>query len=257
MTFTLILLIVVLVLALVVIGFIAYGVNQVKRKVSDFSQMAFGTSDIRKGLEQVEREFETTPKSVSAMTSLYLPRITKDFPDFSYPEMKEKAQNCLRGYLLGLHNFDVSKLVDGNPELKSKLEQDINILKNADKREHFDNIRIHQTEISNYTKRNGKCIITFQTSVQYNYYVTGPDGQIIAGKKDVLFQSKYEEDLIYIQDASLLDTQYEAAMGLNCPNCGAPIVGLGKKFCEYCGTGIVEVNVMAWKFGDVREVTKK
>lgn len=257
MTTTLILLIIVLVLALVVIGAIAVGVYKIKQKVREFSNMAFGTPDIKQGLKQVELEYETTPKSVSAMTSLYLPRISKDFPDFSYPEMKEKAENCLRGYLLGLHNLDKDKLKEGNSELKSKLEQDISILKNADQREYFDNIKIHQTEISNYTKRNGKCIITFQTSVQYNYYRTNADNQIIAGKKDVLFQAKYEEDLIYIQDASLMDTGYEAAMGLNCPNCGAPIVGLGKKFCEYCGTGIVEVNVMAWKFGDVREIKRK
>lgn len=256
MTTTLILMIVVLVLALIVIGAIAYGIYKAKKKVQEFSRMAFGTPDLKKGLEQVEKEYEVSPKSVSTMTNLYLPRITKDFPDFSYPEMKERAQNCLTSYLLGLHHFDPGMLKEGNAQLKSKLEHDISILKNADKREHFDNIRIHQTEIAGYAKRSGKCIVTFQTSIQYNYYVTNPEGEVIQGKKDTLFQSKYEEDLIYIQDASLIDTKYEAAMGLNCPNCGAPIVGLGKKFCEYCGTGIVEVNVKAWHFGDVREVIK-
>lgn len=251
MTITVILLLLVFFLILIIIA-----ISKVKRKVGELSQMVFGTSDIKKGFEQIEREYETTPKSISAMTSLYLPRITKDFPDFSYPEMRKKAENCLRGYLLALHSFSPSELTEGNEELRSKLMQDITILKNADKKEHFDNILIHRTEISNYTKRDGKCIITFQNSVQYNYYVTNATGEIISGSKDVLFQSKYEEDLIYIQNRSLLDTQYEAAMGLNCPNCGAPIVGLGKKFCEYCGSGIVEVNIKAWSFSDVREIKK-
>ncbi|MDY5217322.1 MAG: hypothetical protein SPH91_09325, partial [Lachnospiraceae bacterium] len=38
--------------------------------------------------EQQELEMQTTPKSVNAMTSVYLPRIEKDFPEFSYSEFK-------------------------------------------------------------------------------------------------------------------------------------------------------------------------
>ena len=47
-------------------------------------------------------------------------------------------------------------------------------------------------------------------------------------------------------------TQFE---GKFCPNCGAPIKNLGHKFCDYCGTSIVEVNVRSWKFDSVKEQT--
>jgi endogenous inhibitor of DNA gyrase (YacG/DUF329 family) len=47
-----------------------------------------------------------------------------------------------------------------------------------------------------------------------------------------------------------------SAMGVNCPNCGAPVKNLGQKFCEYCGTGITEVNIRSWKFDSIREQTK-
>ncbi len=67
--------IVILVLVLIVIGCVAYGIMRVKNAVEDFSRDAFCTPDIREGFKQVEEEYASTPKSVSAMTSLYLPKI--------------------------------------------------------------------------------------------------------------------------------------------------------------------------------------
>ncbi|MCD8025431.1 MAG: zinc-ribbon domain-containing protein, partial [Clostridiales bacterium] len=51
-----------------------------------------------------------------------------------------------------------------------------------------------------------------------------------------------------------VDTNGES-VGVNCPNCGAPIKNLGKKFCEYCGTAVTEVNIRAWKFDSITEQT--
>lgn len=250
---TLILLIVMLVLLLIVIGAIYYGVYKLKQKTRQFSRQVFGTDSLMEGFEQIEAEYAVTPKSVSAMTSLYLPKITRDFPEFSYDEMKEKAQNVLTSFLLSVNDFNPGKLTEGNSELKNKLENTIAILKNKDQREHFDNIKIHRTEISGYTKKSGRCIITMQTSVQYYHYITDNSGKVISGSKDVLFQSKYETDLIYIQDRALVEGNLGDAEGLNCPNCGAPITNLGSKFCEYCGTGVVTYNIHVWSFSDVRE----
>jgi len=242
-----------LILLLVVIGAIYYGVYKLKQKTRQFSRQVFGTDSLMEGFEQIEAEYAVTPKSVSAMTSLYLPRITKDFPEFSYDEMKKKAQNVLTSYLLAIHDFNPGRLTEGNSELKNKLEHAISLLKNKDQREYFDNIKIHRTEISGYTKKSGRCIITMQTSVQYYHYITDNSGRVISGSKDVLFQSKYETDLIYIQDRALVEGDLGDAEGLNCPNCGAPITNLGSKFCEYCGTGVVTYNIHVWSFSDVRE----
>ena len=253
MNSTLILLLIVLVLLLIVIGAIYYGVYKLKQKTRQFSRQVFGTDSLMEGFEQIEAEYAVTPKSVSAMTSLYLPRITKDFPEFSYDEMKDKARNVLTSFLLAVNDFNPGRLVEGNSELKNKLENTIAILKNKDQREHFDNIKIHRTEISGYTKKSGRCIITMQTSVQYYHYITDNNGKVLSGSKDVLFQSKYETDLIYIQDRALVEGNLGDAEGLNCPNCGAPITNLGSKFCEYCGTGVVTYNIHVWSFSDVRE----
>ena len=43
-------------------------------------------------------------------------------------------------------------------------------------------------------------------------------------------------------------------LGLNCPNCGAPLPGLGAKKCIYCDTPIVEYNLRVWNFSRVEEV---
>ena len=258
MSTSLTMILIILILALIIIGFICIGIYTLKQKTREFSRQVFGTDTLKEGFDNMEAEYAITPKSVSAMTSLYLPKITRDFPDFSYDEMKPKAVNVLTSYLLGIATGNIGALSEGNSELKDKLENAISIWKNKDQHPHFDSIKVHRTEISNYTKKDGRCIITFQSSVQYYQYVTDSDGQIISGKKDVLFQSKYETDLVYIQDRTLLSEEHmgSSALGVNCPNCGAPITNLGAKFCEYCGTGIVELNIHAWSFGDVREVLR-
>lgn len=253
MSATLILLIIALVLLLLVIGAVYYGVYKLKQKTRQFSREVFGTDSLKDGFEQIEAEYATTPKSVSAVTSLYLPKITRDFPEFSYEEMKTKAQNVLTSFLLAVNDFNPGKLTEGNSELKNKLEHTIALLKNKNQREHFDNIKIHRTEISGYTKKSGRCVITMQTSVQYYHYITDHDGRVISGSKNILYQSKYETDLIYIQDRALVEGNLGDAEGLNCPNCGAPITNLGSKFCEYCGTGVVAYNIHVWSFSDVRE----
>ena len=40
---------------------------------------------------------------------------------------------------------------------------------------------------------------------------------------------------------------------MKCQNCGAEAHG---KFCEYCGTGIKEINIYSWKFNRIFEKTQ-
>ena len=53
-------------------------------------------------------------------------------------------------------------------------------------------------------------------------------------------------ELVYIQDLSKVG-DYATALGATCPNCGAPITRLGSKFCEYCGTGVIPIDIRVWK----------
>ena len=256
MSTTLILLIIALILILVIIAVIAYWDNKIKQKVSDISRAAFGTSSVLEGIDQMQKDYAGTPKSVAAMTSVYLPNIIRDFPHFQFDEMREKAQNALCSYLLAVSSENASLLQEGNSDLRNKLDNQIQILKQQNMHEHFEGVRIHRTEISAYRKAGGRCIITFQSGVEYIHYVMDQNRNVVKGNRDSIFQSKYDVDLIYIQDRNLVEDQKESSLGLNCPNCGAPLTMLGAKECEYCGSPVVELNIHVWSFGEIREITR-
>ena len=241
--------IIILVLILVIFGCIAYAVYRIKNAVRSFSQAAFGTDSLKEGFEQVEEEYSATPKSVSAMTSLYLPNIKREFPEFQYDEMKVRAENVLTSYLMSITAGDASRLTEGSRELKDQLEMYITQLKAQGEKERYESIKLHRTEISDYKKRNGRCTITFQTALQYRYSRWDERNQM---KEDIgMTQERFNVEVVYIQDRSIVEDERDLSLGINCPNCGAPVSGLGSKVCEYCGTPVVELNIYAWTFHKV------
>ena len=257
----LIFVIIILVLILIIIGLIFFAVykvmkkvRRVKREVQSFSREFLGTSDIREGLRQVEQDYMTTPKSVAGATSICLPRITADFSDFHYEEMKRRAENVLLSYLSCVSLRSVENLQDANSELKNSLQHRINYLKANGKQEYFDEPRIHRTEIASYTKNGGRCTVTFQSSIQYKHYMMDMQGKRIYGSETNWEQSRYNIELVYIQDREIVEKDVDGLEGRNCPNCGAPLTHIGSKNCRYCGTPIVEYNIKVWTFSSVREV---
>lgn len=245
--------IVILVLVLSVFGTGAYGIYRLKRAAKRLSREVFGTESLKEGFAQVEEEYVSTPKSVSAMTSLCLPKIKREFPEFQYDEMKVRAENVLTSYLMAVSRSNPGLLTEGSRELKDKLEMHISMLKGRGEKESFENIFLHRTEIADYKKRNGRCTVTFQTALQYKYSLREEGGRLLAGEPGRLVQTRYNTELVYIQDRSLVEDERDLSLGINCPNCGAPVSGLGGKVCEYCGTPVVELNIYAWTFHDVKE----
>lgn len=246
-------LIFVLLIILVIILSISCGVIYVKRRAKEISREVFGTSNLSQAAAQMKQEYAATPKSVSAMTSLLLPKIAADFPDFEYDEMKERTNNILIGYLRAITARDSHLLTDGSTELKQQLTDTIEMLSANDKQEHFHEIKIHRTEICQYRKTKGRCIITFQSALECYHYITNSAGQIIQGSKDNKYQTKYNTNLIYIQNRNLVENELDYALAINCPNCGAPLSSLGAKVCDYCDSPIIEINIHAWSFHNIEE----
>ena len=242
-----------LILLLIVILAVFCGILYVRHKAKEFSRTIFGTEDLSDGIRQMKREYASTPKSVSGMTNLLLPKIVSDFPDFEYDEMKERAENTLTQYLRAVTQKNTAVLTDGNTELKQQLENHIQMLSIKGLWEHFDQIKIHRTEIHQYKKADGRCIITFQSALECFHYITDTSS-VIEGSKEYKYQTKYNTDIIYIQDRNLLENELDHALGINCPNCGAPLSSLGAKKCEYCGTPVIEINIHAWSFSDIKEM---
>lgn len=245
--------IIILVLAAGVLtgGFIAY--RRIRNAVRQFTGQAFGSDTILGSFENMEKVVEATPKSVSANTKLYLPQILRDFPEFHYDEMKTRAENVLTGFLLGISGKNRARLQEGTTaELREKLGMRIDALEQEDEEEQFQEIHIHRTEIKQYRKTKGRCSVLFQSAVQY-YHYKSRDGELTEGSDSRLKQTRYEIEMVYIQDRDLIENQAESGLAMNCPNCGAPLPKLGAKYCMYCDTPIVEFNIRIWNFHDVRE----
>ena len=243
-----VILVLLLILAAIIYGAFVY----IRDRVRTYSKCILGSPSVCEGIKNRQREVSATPKSVASATRLYLPSIMKDFPEFHYDEMKGRAENVLTSFLRSVDAQNNSILTEGTNELKDKLLMRIEALRREGKKEHFQNIRIHRTEIQQYRKVKGRCSVVFQSAVECKHYLE-KDGKIIKGSNQLLEQSKYNVELIYIQDREQIEDLGDAGLALNCPNCGAPLSSLGAKTCEYCGTPIIEFNIKTWNFSDVKE----
>ncbi len=240
-----------LLLAFVIIaGLVIY--FKIKNKASQISRDVFGNSDLLGSLKQNEQEYLQTPRSVSDGSSIYAPKIARDFPEFNVGEMKARAENCLKEYLMAIDTRDASMLSDGNEELKEALFLRLNDLNLREIREHYEDIRIHNTVLNTYNKFPGRCVVRFQSAIQYKFWAE-QEGKVIRGSRDSICQTRYAIDCCYIQDADKVENIGAAGHALNCPNCGGAINTLGVKICPYCGSQVTEFNIKVWNFCAIKE----
>jgi len=230
---TIIILILILVCLLVIIGIFFY----IRGKLRNLSQEVFGTTNIIEGFKNQEIEYSTTPKSVSSMDSVIIPKINKDFPTLNVEELKSSARKSITTYYDSLNKKKYLPIAKINSSLETKIKDQIN---NLSKDEKYTNLKFHRTVISSYTNEKGLCKITVQSSLEYEKETS---------KNKKLTQDRINVDFIYIYDDTLVkDAQ---GVSLNCPNCGAPIKKLGIKTCPYCDTGLVEFTSKVWQISDI------
>ncbi len=175
-------------------------------KAKNTMNSLFGTDDLGQLIETRNEEMANTPKSVSGMTAVYSPLIQEDFPELNLVELKGIAEQHLKDFLSGQKGFA--------------------------------GIRIHQTEIKNYTKKSGTCVVVFQSGVQY-----------LTGTAKV--QARYNTHMMYVQDAA--EYGYSKGYSTTCPHCGGAITDLGRKSCDYCGSEIVPINIHVWELHKIEE----
>lgn len=251
-----------LIIILVIILVIIIAVLSIYLKVKSFAKRTsrdiFGTDSIMEGVKQQQQIIAETPKSISAMTSVYLPMINKDFPNFNYNEFKQKAENLLLDYFNAIETLTPIKNMNITNNVVLQVNGIINNLKNNNQQEFYKNVVIHRTEICRYEKGSAVCKIVLQTALENYNYIVDSSGKIIFGRSDLKEQTIYETELVYVQNITLAnDVNLTRANMLNCPNCGAPIKNPSAKFCDYCGTGIEQKNVFVWNFNSIKEVSGK
>lgn len=228
------------------IGTIIYVVNRVRCRVRQISELAFGTKDIIEGFKQQEEVYNNTPKSVSGMTSVELPKILRDFPEFSWTEWKKICENTLQAYLEAIENKSLTYLKDASDAIKQQADLVIGEEMRLGITECFDQLKIHRTEIYRYEKKEGLCKIKIQSALQYYYSkISEEKGKMIDNK---IQQCRYDMELVFVQDMSKVDDDLAYEFIGNCPNCGAPMVAVGStRRCQYCGTEVKEAyNTRIW-----------
>ncbi len=238
-------------LILVVIGgsIVGYLIHRIKNAAKT---VIFGLDLLKTGLEQQENEIEMTPKSVNGMTALCIPRVTKDFPEFNWHEFKQKSENMLKSALFAITKENAALITDASDDLRTQISLVISGNREQHIKETYQNITIHQTEIADYRKMAGTCIITLQTAAGSLHYQK-KDGTLIEGSDTALRQTRFNIELLYIQDADKIEGKGNA-LSITCPSCGAPVTGVGQKICSYCGCAITEINIRAWALNRYYEV---
>lgn len=247
-------LILTLIIVLVVIGAVTAGALVIRSRVRRVSREMFGTDSLIKGYKEQKRTVSESPVSVRSMTKIYLPQIQADFPDFDYPFYKTKAESVLRSYFTAINTKNVNALTEecGDP-LKNTVIGIIEDLETQNHKQVYAENVIHDMQIARYIKDGVTVTILFNAAVGQYSYVEDEQGMVVLGSKEYKHQTIYEIALVYIQDAKKYGG--DEGIGLNCPNCGAPIKNLGQKFCQHCGSGVVELNTRVWHFDAIHEQT--
>lgn len=167
----------------------------------------FGKGGLIEEYKRQEQMLEETPKSVASMTRIFAPQISRDFPGMNLEQFEALAQQQLVAALQAVSAGNLESVARASDELKEQVSRQIEGNRAAGVRETYEQIRIHQTEISNYEKKNGTCVITFQSAVEH-YHYKEKAGKIIWGYKD--------RKLLYVQYGAALCTGCGAADGGKC-----------------------------------------
>ena len=235
-------LIIQLLLIFLLLGGIVIFIIFITRKVRGFLMTYFNTPSLKQAIENSKIEDENTHKSIASMESVYLDRIENDFPDLNMNELKSKAEANIMNVIDTIESKNIDHLKNKNEKIVAYTQHKIDDLK--DKKVDIDNINIHKTLLNKYDVNNGIATITFASSLEYFYKKGSEIGHKI--------QTRFKTEFIYIIDASKLHNNVKG-LGLNCPNCGAPVKTLGHKHCEYCNSGVIEIVKKVWVINNIKE----
>lgn len=168
------------------------------------------------------------PKTVFGATSIYLPQVVRDFPDFHNHEAISAVKALIYEYLAIRY--------EGQQDFK-KSQVSTQIITMVDKQSGHtvNNEQVHQVAISKYEKTKEYATITYQASVGYLL-----DNEPVEERYAVEYTLKLREN--DIEQKTLI-----------CPQCGGTYESTRQSVCPYCGAGIVRDTIMSWKFTSISQ----
>lgn len=220
-----------LLILLILISLILIGIIKIKLYLKN----TFNVNSLKELISKTELEEETREKTLYGMESIYKPILEKDFNNLNINELKSIAEKSIIECYKFINERSTDKFKCESEKVISWVNNKINSLNDNDT---YSDIKIHRTVLNKYEKNNSVATITFQTSYEYKFN----------NKK---IQSRMQTEFIYIIDADQVDGN---VIGLNCPNCGAPIKNLGNKNCDFCGTGVVDIVKRTWFLNNMKEI---
>ena len=168
-------------------------------------------------------------KAISKTTSLYLPKIVDDFPDFHSPHAESDIKAVMRDYIFCIHNGRTTLDSDGvNSEVLDRIIPKQN--------GSVSDIVFNQVEITNYTKTSNYATVMYQISLGYILDNT---------RQEVLYEIHY----------SIQTNGLEATGMIKCNNCGAPVKTNGMTTrCAYCDAQIGKDTITSWEVSNIHEI---
>lgn len=232
-------LIVIAVIALVI--FIIVIIIKHKLESATRRYLGMGLKDTANMLGNGLREETTMPKAISNVSAIYKPRLMRDFPDMTYERFLEMANTALVSILTAIESGDADRIGNATDSLKSVIRDKIHDNNGRNIVEHFDDIKLHRTAISDYRTTSDTATADFEISFQCIHYLEGKD-KIPENPSQYAACVSLSYGREFAEDSSSLTFSH------NCPNCGAPIYAVGGRMmkCTYCGTGVTEEVYKSW-----------
>lgn len=136
--------------------------KKITRKINSFSQMAFGTTNLRQGLMEADLQVRETPKSLAGMDSILLPKIKKDFPDFNIDVAESHIRKELKNYLKDKSSVKVH-----------------NIVIHDYKKHTYESVIVMQAAVE-YIEKSGKVQKRYTINYVYSLVEHGEDSKVTA-----------------------------------------------------------------------------
>ncbi|MBP5730944.1 MAG: zinc ribbon domain-containing protein [Clostridia bacterium] len=213
------------VFGLFVISTIVKAIRKWKNRVASNLLGGLKLSDIKKALQDGKSEAENpSPRTLFGATSIYLPKILNDFPDFHMPEAKNSLNLLLNEYLQ-IRYGQADRFATSNAEFDLAA-----MVPRASEPAELADIAFHDCAIRSYIKTSEYATITYVATIGY-----------AAGGK------RFEDR--YLVDSTLkLSEEGIPKKLLICSQCGGAIDSTALKYCPYCGSGIVWDTKLSWRF---------